>query len=49
MRGTITAVRVPFHWRRWEAKETVGDHAWVVAYGITKRGALRALEQKRGR
>lgn len=46
MRHTIAQTkRVPFHVRRWEAKRRLTDHSWFVAYGLTRRGAIRKLNK----
>lgn len=31
--------------RRWAAKKRLGNFAWVVAYGFTKRSAVRNLRR----
>lgn len=34
---------------RWEALEHIAPGGWAVAYGRTRRSALRNLNRKRGR
>ena len=47
MKGDIKTKRArrPM-WVRWEATEELGDRAWYVAYGFTRRGAIRALKRR---
>jgi hypothetical protein len=49
VKGDVATKRIKFKWGRWEATEELGPSSWAVAYGLTRRGALRALRTMRGR
>lgn len=49
--GTIGAKRIPRHrWipARWEATRRLGHNSYEVAYGFTRRAAIRNLKRHQG-